>query len=220
MTRVTRLSIVLGLNVVLLVVLVIVGVKAHSLSVLAAGGDYLADAAAVGVSLLAIWLSRRPPTARRPRGYPKATSIAALINGMVLLAVVTVVFVEAVRRLAVGTSRVDGLPVLIVSAVAAVVMVIGALILLGDVAEEADGAGDRANVRAILLDTVADAAAAAGVALTGAVILATHGLYWLDPVVALVISAVIGYHVVVLLREVVKTLRGPLDQTPERFISR
>jgi cobalt-zinc-cadmium efflux system protein len=219
-TRVTRLSIVLALNLALLVALVIVGIEAHSLSVLAAGGDYLADAAAIGISLLAIWLSRRPPTARRPLGYPKATSIAALINGIVLLVVVAAVFVEALRHLVIGTSRVDGLPVLIVSAIAAVVMVIGALILVGDVAEEADGEGDRANVRAVLLDTVADAAAAAGVALTGAVILATHGLYWLDPAVALVISGVIGYHVVLLLRDVVKALHRPLDDLPEGFTSR
>jgi len=52
---------------------VVVGLAAHSLAVLAAGLDYLADAAAIGVSLLAIWLAGRPPTAARPNGYPKAT---------------------------------------------------------------------------------------------------------------------------------------------------
>jgi hypothetical protein len=44
------------------------------------GGDYLADAAATGVSLFAIWLARRPASARRRGGYPNATSIAALAN--------------------------------------------------------------------------------------------------------------------------------------------
>src|SRR5438552_10315543 len=97
--RATRLAIVLVLNVVLVVGLVIVGMSAHSLGVVAAGGDYLADAAAIGVSLLAIALSRRPPTARRPHGYPKATAIAASTNGIFLLVVVALVMVEAVRRL-------------------------------------------------------------------------------------------------------------------------
>jgi len=42
--------------------------------VLAAGGDYLADAAAIAVSLFAIRL------ARRPGGHPSTTTIAALVN--------------------------------------------------------------------------------------------------------------------------------------------
>jgi cobalt-zinc-cadmium efflux system protein len=54
-----------------------------------------------------------------------------------------------------------------------------------------------------MLDTVADAAAAAGVAATGGIILATGGWYWLDPAVALVIAVIIGYHALALLRKVV-----------------
>jgi cobalt-zinc-cadmium efflux system protein len=202
--------IVLVLNVILIAGLVVVGISAHSLGVLAAGGDYFADATAIGVSLLAIALSRRPPTARRPRGYPKATAIAAFTNGVFLLVVVTVVIIEAARRLAGGTHEVHGLPVAIASGVAAVVMVVGAMILIGDVGDQADDDGDRANMRAVLLDTVADAAAAGGVAVTGAIIALTGGLYWLDPAVALVIAVVIAYHVVVLLRDVVRTLRRPI----------
>ena len=81
MSRTTRLWVVLAMNVALVGVLVAVGFRAHSLGVLAEGADYLADAAAIGVSLFAIWLSIRPPTPRRPHGYPKATAWAALVNG-------------------------------------------------------------------------------------------------------------------------------------------
>jgi cobalt-zinc-cadmium efflux system protein len=88
-------------------------------------------------------------------------------------------------------------------------MVVGAVILRGDVEADDDTEADRANVRAILLDTVADAAAAAGVAATGAVILAAGGWYWLDPIVALIIAAIIGYHVLVLLRDVTGGLGKP-----------
>jgi len=103
---------------------------------------------------------------------------------------------------------IDGLPVLIASAIAAAVMALGAVILGGDVDDDTDTEADRANMRAILLDTVADATAAAGVAVTGAVILATGGSYWLDPMVALIIALVIGYHVVELLRDVAKGPRS------------
>jgi Co/Zn/Cd efflux system component len=66
----TRLTIVLLLNLLLIVGLVAVGIGAHSLGVLAAGVDYLTDASAIGVSLLAIALARRPPTPKRPTAIP------------------------------------------------------------------------------------------------------------------------------------------------------
>ena len=191
-----------------MVALVAVGMAAHSLGVLAAGGDYLADSAAVGVSLLAIALSRRR-TARRPRGHPKATAIAALVNGAFLLVLVTFVIVEALHRLAAGVGEVHGFPVLVVSVIAAAVMILGAVIIKGDVDEEDDDEGDAANMRAVLLDTIADAAAAAGVAVTGAIIAVTGHLYWLDPLVALLIALVVAYHAIVLVRHVVATLRRP-----------
>jgi Co/Zn/Cd efflux system component len=56
-SRTRRLVIVLLLNLSLVTALVVTGLVAYSLAVFAAGADYLADAAAIGVSLLAIWLT-------------------------------------------------------------------------------------------------------------------------------------------------------------------
>ena len=204
MSRSARLIVVLALNVVLVTGLVVVGLSAHSVGVLAEGVDYLADAAAIGVSLLAIWLSSRPPPQRRPAGYPKATAVAALVNGGWLFVLSVIVSAGAVDRLVRGTRQVDGLPVLVVSGIAAVVMLGAALILRGD--NDDDGGGDL-NMRAVLLDTAADSAAAAGVAITGGVILAAGGLYWLDPTVALLIAAVVAYQAARLLAEVLRALR-------------
>lgn len=208
MTRTARLSIVLALNLLLVTGLVAVGLSAHSLGVLAEGADYLADAAAIAVSLLAIWLSNRPPTPTRPQGFPRATAFAALVNGGWLLILSLLVIAGAIDRLATTTQEVDGLPVLIVSGIAAVVMLGGALIL-GDDADDIDGDEDSSdlNMQAVLLDTAADAAAAAGVAITGAIILVAGGLYWLDPAVALVISAVVAYHAMRLQHRVAVVLR-------------
>lgn len=204
----TRLTVVLGLNLALVAGLVAAGLTAHSLAVLAAGGDYLADAAAIAVSLLAVFLGRRPPTARRPSGYPRATAHAALLNATLLLLVVVLVAIGAARRLAMGAGHVDGLPVLVASGVAALAMLGGGLILKGDEPGEADSEGDRANMRAAVLDTLADSAAAGGVAITGAIILAAPSLSWLDPAVALIIAAVIAYHAIALVRDVINTLLG------------
>ncbi len=206
MTRVKRLAVVLLLNLGLITALVIAGLAAHSLAVLAAGADYLADAGAIGVSLLAIWLAGRPASRARPDGYTNATNIAALVNAGWMLVLNIAIAVAAIQRLAAGTRRVEGLPVLIVSGIAAAVMLAGALVLGGDPGED-DGDEDL-NVKAVLLDTAADAAAAGGVAISGAVILGTGGWYWLDPTVALVIAVIVGYQAQKLVRKVVAAIRS------------
>ena len=215
MSRKQRLLVVLALNLGLVAALAIVGITAHSLAVLAEGGDYPLDAAGVAVALLAIRLSARPAT----RARPSPTDIAALINGGWLLVLELLVIGAAAERLLTRTPEVHGLPVLIVSAVAALTMTAGALVLRSDVDidvgsdvddddDDDDDAQERdLSVAAVLLDTVADAAAAAGVAAAGGIILVTGGWYWLDPAVALVIAVVIAYHAIALLRKVLARLR-------------
>ena len=203
MSRTQRLIVVLALNLGLVAGLVIVGITAHSLAVLAEGGDYLLDAAGVAVALLAIRLSTRPAGRRRPA----PTDIAALVNSGWLLVLEVLIIGAAADRLLTRTPQVHGLPVLIVSGVAALTMTFGALILRAD-ADDDDADGRDLSVAAVLLDTVADAAAAAGVAAAGGIILATGGWYWLDPAVALVIAVVIAYHALVLLRKVLARLRS------------
>jgi len=208
MSRTQRLLVVLVLNLALVAGLVITGVTAHSLAVLAAGGDYLLDAAGVGVALLAIRLSARHAPSGPSQGTLNAPSVAALINSGWLLVLEVLVAAAATDRLISGTPHVDGLPVLVVSGIAAVVMAGGALVLRQDGADEGDEAEERdLSVAAVLLDTIADAAAAAGVAATGAVILASGGWYWLDPAVALAIAVVVAYHAFVLIRKAVTRLR-------------
>lgn len=203
MSRTRRLLVVLSLNLALVGALVAVGVAAHSLAVLAEGGDYLLDAAGVGAALLAIRLSSRPAHSVRRDCSSKASNVAALINGGWLLALEVLVAVAAADRLITGVRQVDGLPVLIVSGVAALVMAGGALILRGDSDDdESETDSQDLSVAAVLLDTIADAAAAASVAATGAIILATDGWYWLDPAVALTIALVVAYHAIALVRKV------------------
>jgi len=204
-SRAQRLVVVLALNLALVAALVIAGIAARSLGVLAEGGDYLLDAGAVAVALLALVLSRRPPTARRPSGYPNATNVAALVNAGWLLLLEVAVTAAALVRLATGTPEVHGLPVLVVSGIAAVTMTAGALILRGDSPDDDDG---DLSIKAVLLDTAADAAAAAGVAAMGGIILLTGGWYWLDPAVALVIAVVVGYHALALVLKVLRRLRS------------
>ncbi len=204
MSRTQRLIVVLALNLGIVAALVIVGITAHSLAVLAEGGDYLLDAAGVAVALLAIRLSARPAN----RARPAPTDVAALVNCGWLLVLEILIIGAAAERLVTRTPQVHGLPVLIVSGVAALTMTTGALVLQADPDDDDDADGRDLSVAAVLLDTVADAAAAAGVAATGGIILATGGWYWLDPAVALIIAVVIAYHALALLRKVLARLRS------------
>src|SRR6516162_8088891 len=173
MSLVQRLNVVLALNLVLVAGLVAVGVSAHSLGVLAEGGDYLLDAAGAGVALLAIRHAARQARRGRPEAAANTTRIAALINSGWLLVLELLVVAAAVDRLATRTPEVHGLPVLVVSGIAALAMTAGAFVLGRD--DDAEGERRDPSVAAVLLDTVADAAAAAGVAVAGAIILAVRG---------------------------------------------
>lgn len=195
MSQQRRLGVLLALNATMIVGLVVVGLTAHSLGVLAAGGDYVADSAAIALGLLAISIRDRVGE------HSRATTFVALINSGVLLVVTVVVIVEAIRRLASGAAEVHGLPVLIVSTVATFVMSGGVLVLGRDAGRE------DLHMRSVLLDTMADALTSAAVAISGAVIYAAHGLYWLDSVVAVVIGLVVGAGALHLLGDVVRALR-------------
>jgi len=193
MTQERRLGLVLVINLAMVLGLLLVGLLAHSLGVLASGADYLGDALGTGLSLAAIRMSSR-------HGNARARSYAALANSSFLLIVTAVVAAEAIRRLSIaGAPPIHGAPVVIVSVVAAAAMLLCALIL-GDVE------GDL-NMESVMLDTLADAGAAIGVAISGTIILATGEAYWLDSLVALVIALIVGYHAIRLMRRVRADLR-------------
>lgn len=196
MSQQKRLGLVLGLNVLMIAGLLTVGLASHSLGVLAAGGDYAADSVAILLGIMAIQI------AKHPHGHPKATTFVALINGLVLLVVTTFVIVEGIRRLVTHTPEIRGLAVLIVSLIAMVSMIAAAFILGRDAGSE------DLHMRSVLLDTIADATAAAGVAVAGGIIHFTGRLYWLDSAVAVLIGVVIGFGALRLLRDVVRTLRS------------
>jgi cobalt-zinc-cadmium efflux system protein len=198
MSRAARLGLVVGINLVMVLALLLVGLLAHSLGVIASGADYLGDALGAGLALLALRLSR-PGQGRR------ANHVAALVNASLLLTVTLAVIVEAIYRLSTGAPSIHGVPVVVVSVIAAGAMIACAFIL-GDV-------GGDLGMESVMLDTVADAAAAMGVAISGGVILLTGGTYWLDSLVALVIALVVGFHAVKLLRKVALEL-GKRSTTP------
>lgn len=193
-----RLSVALGLNLAMIAGLVAVGLVAGSLGVLSAAADFAADSVALLLGLVAVTVRDRRHTDRSKRS--RATTVVALINGVALLVVSVVVLVEGVDRLRSGAPVVLGVPVLVVSLISAAVMLLGASVLGWE------SGGEDLHMRSVLLDTVADAAAAFAVGVAGAVMALLHGWYWLDPVFAGVIAVVVAVAAVKLLRDAARDL--------------
>ena len=154
--------------------LVVVGLVAGSLGVLSAAADFAADSVALVLGLVAVTVRDRRPGHSPARS--RATTVVALVNGTALLVVSLVVLVESIDRLRSGAPVVLGVPVLVVSLISAAVMLLGATMLGWD------SGGEDLHMRSVLLDTVADAAAALAVAIAGALMALLDGWYWLDPV--------------------------------------
>jgi cobalt-zinc-cadmium efflux system protein len=200
--REDRLRIALGLNVAIVVVQVIAGFAAGSLGLLADAGHNLADIGAVALSLVAVRLTRRRPTPSRSFGWHRSTILAAQANAAVLLAATALIAFEAVRRLF-DTEPVASGVVIVVAAISLVVNGVAALVVR-------DRSHDL-NMRSAMVHLAGDALGSAGVCAAGVVMFVTDGNTWLDPAVSLVISAVIAWQAVKLIRASTDIL---LESTP------
>lgn len=212
--RERRLIIALVLNLAIVAAQVIFGLLAGSLGLLADAGHNLTDVAALVISLIAVRLARRPPTPSRSFGMHRSTILAAQANAASILAITALIVFEAVRRFS-DPGHVQGGIVVAVAAATGLANLASALILGGhDHASGRDhehGGDADLNMRSALLHMFGDAAASAGVALAGVVILVTGSWDWLDPAVSLAISALIAVQAWKLLRESAEIL---LESTP------
>ena len=94
-----RLIVALGLNLVITLLQVVGGIVANSLGLLSDAAHNLSDVVALGLSLWAVRLGRRPATPRRTFAYKRAEILVAMFNSAVLVAISVYIIVEAVRRL-------------------------------------------------------------------------------------------------------------------------
>ncbi|MGI8777958.1 MAG: cation diffusion facilitator family transporter [Acidimicrobiales bacterium] len=218
--RSRRLRLALGLNGVIVVVQIVLGIAAHSLGLLADAGHNLTDVAAVAASLVAVRWALRRPTTQRSFGYHRGTILAALFNAASILAITVFIFYEGVVRL-LDPEPVSGGIVVVVAGIAAVVNTMAALAVREHSHGDAHGGGGHGaaggdagadlNMRSAMLHLVSDALASLGVAIAGAVILVTGGNFWVDPAVSLGIGALIAWQAWRLMRQAAEVL---LESTP------
>lgn len=195
------LRISLAVTAAYIVLLVIAGIRAHSLALLSEAGHNLTDFVALLLSLLAVYLHSRPPSATHTYGYHRAGVLAALVNSATLVAVSFLIFYEAVRRI--QHPQPVHAPLMMWVAAAGVIM-------NGAIAFMLYRTDRDINVRSALVHEIGDTLSTAAVIAGGWAILAT-GQYWIDPALSLAIGALILWSSFGILRE---TLNILLEGTP------
>jgi cobalt-zinc-cadmium efflux system protein len=182
----------IGLNLAFTAVEAIFGVFSNSVALLADAGHNLSDVLGLVVAWAATALTRRPPTARYTYGLGASSIFAALFNAVFLLVAVGAIGWEAVQRFA-APKPVAGGTIIAVAAIG---------ILINGVTAWLFASGRKAdiNIRGAFLHMVADAAVSAGVVIAGLTIAFT-GWVWVDPLVSLIIVAVIVWGTWELLRQ-------------------
>ena len=171
-----------ALNMAFVVVEAVFGVLSDSLALLTDAGHNLSDVLGLLLAWGAAVLAKRRPSARRTYGFSRATIIASLFSGLLLMGAVGAIVWEAVRRL-VEPAEPAGMTIIIVASIGVVVNTVTALFFLS-------GKDHDLNIRGAFLHMAADAAVSLGVVVSGVVIL-VYGFVWVDPVISLVIAAVI-----------------------------
>jgi cobalt-zinc-cadmium efflux system protein len=178
------------------------GIVANSVALLSDAAHNLSDVLALAIAWGAARLARSAPTKHRTYGLRRTSILAALVNAAALLLVVGGIAWEAMSRL-VRPEAVAGGTVIAVALVGALINAATAMLFFSRRRSDL-------NVRGAYLHMAADAAISLGVALSGALILAT-GWTWLDPASSLLVSAVIVWATWDLLAD---SVRLALDAVP------
>lgn len=177
-----RMWIALAINGAMLVAEAVGGVLTDSLAVLADAGHVLSDVGSIALALFAARLAAMPAAGRRTFGYQRSEVLAALVNGLLLVAVSVVIAVEAIGRFSEPPAIEAG-----------GVLALGVLGLAGNVAATwvlARGQREDINLEGALRHSAADALGSLGVIVAGAFVLA-GGSDVVDPIVSLLIAALV-----------------------------
>src|SRR5271157_5266970 len=188
-SKVLRISLVVTL--VYIALLVVAGVRAHSLALLSEAGHNLSDFFALLLSWGAVYLQGKSPDARKTFGYNRAGVLAAFVNGISLVLISFYIWYEAFRRLLNPVDVHAGLMIWV--AAAGVIMNGGIALLL------MRGRRD-INLRSAIVHEIGDTLSTAAV-IAGGVAIALTGQRWIDPALSIGIGVMILWSSIGIIRE-------------------
>jgi cobalt-zinc-cadmium efflux system protein len=181
------------------------GFFAHSLALMTDSAHVGMDALALGIAVFANFQARRPATDRRSFGYARFEMLAALANGGLLIGITLFIVIEAVHRFFA--------PSLPSGSLMTTFAAVGFVVNVGLGIAFFRNSHDDLNVRAALFHVISDAAGALAIAIGGFVLAAT-GAAWIDPLLSLLVAALILTGVVRIVREAADVL---LESVPSHM---
>ncbi|MEJ2652304.1 MAG: cation diffusion facilitator family transporter [Gammaproteobacteria bacterium] len=176
---------------------------AGSLALFGDAGHMISDATALGFAALAAWVAKHPPSSRHSYGLGRAEVVAAVVNSLLMVAVVVAIAIAAVSRLR--------QPIPVAGGAVMGVALAGLIINIG-VAWILSRSEHTLNTRAALIHVMGDLLGSLAALTAGAVIYFT-GWTPIDPILSLFICALILYSALRLLREALHVIMEgvPLD---------
>ena len=180
----SALKTALVLTVVFMIVEFIGGVVTNSLVLMADAGHMLTDAAALGLSLFALWFSSRPATPAKTYGFFRVEILAALVNGAGLIVLSLLIFYEACHRI-VNPPPVNSRLLLWIAILGLLVNLLSAYVLH-------QSHQSSINMKGAFLHVVGDAASSIGTIVAG-ILMWWKGWLWADPLTSVLVGVLILY---------------------------
>jgi cobalt-zinc-cadmium efflux system protein len=177
------------------------GLRAHSLALISEAGHNLSDLLAIALSFVAVYFQARPATEEKTFGYQRAGVLAAFINASTLVVLAGWIAIAAIHRFSEPVAVHPKLMMIVAAA---------GVLMNGTVATLLWRFSHDVNIRSVYLHMLGDTLSTAAVIAGGAAIFFT-GLSWIDPVLSILIAAMILWSSIGIIRE---TLNILLEGTP------
>lgn len=192
-----NLFITMALNIFITVVQIIGGIISGSLSLISDAMHNFSDAIAIVVTYIALKLSKKPKTPKYTFGLKRAEIIAAVINASTLIIISFFLIREALERLN-NPNEITGSLMLVVAVVGFIPNVVGALLLK-------KGSEKNINIRAAYFHLISDAVSSIAI-IIGAIFIMFYKVYWIDPILTILIALYILIEAYKILKESIDIL--------------
>lgn len=191
------------LNFAYVIIQIVIGLKIHSLALLSDAGHNFLDVAGLALAMLAFKLSKSKSTEKYTYGRKKASILISLLNAIILLISIGAIGYEAIFRFR-HPQPLPGITIAIIAAIGIVINGISAFMFFRDKDRDI-------NVKSAFLHLASDALVSLGLVAGGIIIYYTN-LYWIDPLLSIIICLVIIVNTWSLLKD---SLRLSLDGVPD-----
>jgi len=201
----SNLLITMLLNFLITVAEIIGGILSGSLSLISDALHNFSDGVSIIITYIAIRLSKKPKTIKYTFGLKRAEIIAAIINSSTLIIISFYLIKEAIERFY-NPTPVTGNLMLIVASAGLIANALGTFLLR-------KGAKDNINIRAAYFHLLSDAVSSVAV-IIGAIFIIFFNIYWIDPLLTILISLYILKETYSIIKEAVDII---MMSSPEQI---